>query len=165
MKDTLIVYYSYEGNTELVATVLSDRLGADLLSIKPVKEMKTKGFSKYFWGGSQVFMRRSPDLLSMEKDIDDYKNIIIGTPVWAFSYAPPIRSLLNSRKINGKKVAVYCCHQGGPGNTIEKMISKLEKENVIIGSEDFFHPKENIGQFEAKMDIWAESLKEKIGDL
>ncbi len=62
MKDTLVIYYSLEGNTELVATELAEKLDADILAVKPLKDIDAGGFGKYFWGGSQVVMhiRRAP---------------------------------------------------------------------------------------------------------
>ena len=43
---TLVLYYSFEGNTEYVATGLAKRLDADIQKIEPIKELKSKGFSK-----------------------------------------------------------------------------------------------------------------------
>lgn len=58
LSKVLVAYYSFEGTTELIAKTIAEIAQADILSIKPVNELKSKGFSKYFWGGSQVFMKK-----------------------------------------------------------------------------------------------------------
>ena len=88
---SLVVYYSLEGSTKLIADIAT-ALGADLLELKPVKEeINPKSFLKFFWGGRQVVLKKIPELVPYERDIGKYDLIVIGTPVWAFNYAPPIR--------------------------------------------------------------------------
>lgn len=46
-------------------------------------------------------------------------------------------------KLSGKKVAIFCCHGGQKGKTIEKMEECL-KGNIIIGENDFLEPLNSI---------------------
>ncbi|MFZ5974918.1 MAG: flavodoxin family protein [Bacillota bacterium] len=163
MEKTLIIYYSLDGNTQFVANALAEKLGADLLPIKPVKDLQKKGFWKFFFGGMQVVFGKKPKLLPMDKKPADYKSIIIGTPVWASSFAPPIKTLLESNTIAGKNVAVFCCCGGGPGKTITNMTAKLEKDNTVIGSQDFLNPRANEQDTLKAVDAWSQELMEKIG--
>lgn len=161
--NTLIIYYSLDGNTKFVSEALAEKLGADLLSVKPVDEMQKKGFGKYFFGGMQVVMGKKPELLPMDKNPDDYANVIVGTPVWASSFAPPINTLIKDRMIAGKKVAVFCCCDGGPGKTLTKMTSEFEKDNTVIGSQSFLKAKENAEQTLKAIDAWSQEIIGKIG--
>lgn len=134
---SLVVYYSLEGSTRLIAENVADALGADLLELKPVKEdINPKNFLKFFRGGRQVVQKKTPELAPYDKDIGKYDTIVIGTPVWAFNYAPPIRSFLSQVTIKDKKLAFFCCHEGTPGKTLDN----LEKDipgNKIIGKKDY----------------------------
>ena len=47
---TLIVYFSLEGNTELVAEEIAVITNGDLLKLIPLKAYADKGFAKFFWG-------------------------------------------------------------------------------------------------------------------
>jgi flavodoxin len=157
----LVVYYSYEGSTRLLAEHISHVLNADILECKPVKDLKSKGFSKYMWGGRQVVMKKKPELMDFSIDPHEYDVIIIGTPVWAFNYTPTIRSFLAQVTLKNKKIGLFCCHEGGPGKTLENL-KKVLTENQIIGEIDFEnvvkHKEENV----AKAENWANEIKEKL---
>lgn len=136
---SLIIYYSLEGNTKLMAEEMAKAVGADLLQLKPKKEMKSTGFSKYLWGGSQVMMKKKPELMPFEIDPLSYDFIVIGTPVWAWTYAPPIASLFSTVDFSGKTIGLFSCHGGGNGKTLINMKEQLMNSNVI-GEIDFFEP-------------------------
>ena len=87
---TLVVYYSLEGNTKFIAETISKTVGADLLELKPIKDISSTWFMKYFWWWRQVMMKEKPELKAFDKDLDKYDLIFIGTPVWAFNYTPAI---------------------------------------------------------------------------
>ncbi len=78
----LVVYYSFEGSTRFLSEHIAKELSADILECKPIKDLSSKGFSKYLWGGRQFFFfKKKSDLESFEKNIDDYDAIILGTLV------------------------------------------------------------------------------------
>lgn len=135
----LVVYYSFEGNTELIGNTIASTVGADTLVLKPVNEIKTKGFMKYVWGGSQVVMGKSPKLEPYEINPRDYDIIFIGTPVWAWTYTPPLNTFLKASNILHKKIALFTCHGGQNGKTFEKMKGALPG-NQFIAQQDFFEP-------------------------
>ena len=130
---TLVVYYSLEGNTEYVVTRIQERTGADALKLVPVKAYKTKGFAKFFWGGKSAVMAETPELEAFETDLSQYERIVFGFPVWASTFAPPIRTFVeeNAEAIKGKDLVAFAC-QGGAG--AEKAFVKLSK---CLGIEEF----------------------------
>ncbi|KJF26696.1 flavodoxin [Clostridium aceticum] len=158
----LVIYYSFEGNTKLIAETIADTLQADVLQLIPKKEIQSKGFMKYFWGGKQVMMKKKPELYPLDKAPQDYDVIFIGTPVWAWTFAPPIYTLFETTEIADKKVALFSCNRGQNGKTFENMKKELYKSD-IIGQIEFFDPltnnkEENI----QKAAAWAESIIKAI---
>jgi len=135
----LVLYYSFEGNTHSVAKKISEHLGADIQHIEPIKELKTKGFYKYVWGGRQAVMKTKPAIKSIDKNPEDYDLIVIGTPVWASTFTPPIRSYLDQSTFKGKKIAFFYCHMGGAGKTVEHFDEAMS-ENQIIARQEFVNP-------------------------
>ncbi|RQD69640.1 MAG: flavodoxin [Tindallia sp. MSAO_Bac2] len=138
MRKILVVYYSLEGNTKMIAKEIAGYLGADEEEIRPLKEIGT-GFSKYFWGSSQVLMKKKPEIHSLQFNPENYDTIIIGTPVWAWTYAPPIATFLSKTNLKGKNVAFFSCHGGQNGKTFQNFKDETS-ESRIIGEIDFFEP-------------------------
>jgi len=121
---TIVVYYSLEGNTDFVAKKIASELNADLLRLYPKKVYPKKGFSKYFWGGKSAVMGESPELEPYSFNAQTYDLVIFGTPVWAGTFAPPLRTFINENSLEGKKIAAFAC-QAGEGNP--KKFAKLKK--------------------------------------
>jgi len=138
----LVIYYSLDGNTRFIAENIARSSQADILELKTEINLPTSSFGKHFVGGGMVFKRETPALLPFDKNPADYDVIIIGTPVWAFNFTPPIRSLLNQYKIIGKKIALFCCCNGMPGKTIPNM-KKLLPGNEFIGEKVFIKTLKN----------------------
>lgn len=132
----LVVYYSLDGNTRFIARKLAEKFQADLLELKPEKEIPKKEPFKHLWGGKQVIMSESPKLEDHGIQPDEYDLLLIGTPVWAFTFAPPIRSFLKEHQIKNKKVVVFCTHQGMPGRIFANF-KKALKRNDVLAEIDF----------------------------
>ena len=91
----LVVYYSLSGNTEEAAKKIAGKLGADLLKLETKKRMP-KGFAaQILVGGGQVMMKYIPELKPMDKDANDYDEIILGSPIWNSKGVPAINAFLN----------------------------------------------------------------------
>ncbi|MDD2487085.1 MAG: flavodoxin [Candidatus Gracilibacteria bacterium] len=141
---SLVIYYSFEGNTKYIASNIAEILDSDLVEIKTEKELiGTHGFMKYFWGGKKVLMNEKPEIEDINVNFDDYDLIFIGTPVWAFTYTPPLNTFFEKYKIQGKNIVIFCCHGGNKKNTLEKMKIRLVG-NEIVGELDFYEPTEEV---------------------
>lgn len=158
MSKIVVVYYSFEGSTKGIAELLAQHSNADLLEVKPLKELQSKGFAKFIWGGSQVVMGKKPELMPLSKNLDEYDIVFVGTPIWAGTYAPPIKTLLEGDYIDGKKVAYFYCHEGGHGKAVDKVNVVIEKKNTFIGAKDFLNPKKNIQSSSKEARLWAELM-------
>lgn len=140
MDKVLVVFYSYEGSTRKVAKLIARHLKADMLEIKPRVEMTSKGFSKFVWGGSQVVMGIKPKLLPLDKNIDDYDVIFLGSPIWAGTFSPPVKTVLESDYINNKKVVYFYSHDGGHSKAIDRAKVAIDKHNIFIAGQGFKDP-------------------------
>jgi len=156
----LVVFYSYEGSTKIIAQTIAEVLNADMLECKPLKDIGFKGFMKYIWGGRQVIFKQRPRLETFEKNPEDYTIIIIGTPVWAFNYAPAIRTFLSRVMLKNKKIGLFCCHEGAKGKTLDNLKEVLS-HNTIIGEIDFLNVEKNQEENIVKAKNWAMTLGDK----
>lgn len=153
----LVIFYSFEGSTKLLAKAIAETIKADVLELKPKKEVvKSHGFAKYFWGGKQVFLKEKPELEKFDKNPNDYDMIFLGTPVWSFTYAPAMRSFLESQKLQDKKIALFCAFEGQKGKIFENMKKKLAG-NEFISEKDFYKVSRDKDKNIVEAKKWAEA--------
>ncbi len=110
---TLIVYYSLEGNTRWAAEKIAARIGADTLRLVPKAAYPDKGFKKFLFGGKSAVMKESPELEPYEVDITQYAQVVLATPVWAGTMAPPLRTFIQREDLSGKRLALVASSMGG----------------------------------------------------
>ncbi len=156
---TLIVYYSLEGSTHLIAETIASAIHADVLRLLPKDDIKSKGFMKYVWGGKAVVMGDIPELISFEKDPEQYDLIILGTPVWAFGPSPAMISFLKQASISGKKIAFFCCHGGGGKATTFTKMKKFLPACDVLGEIQFLDPAKKKSEEKVNQAVsWAKGL-------
>lgn len=130
--NTLMVYYSFEGNVEYIANTVSSSLGVDLERLIPDTQPPLNGPLKFLVGGRSALFNKLPNLEALKHNVSDYDQLIIASPVWAGTYAPAIGSFLRDNKIQGKRI--YLIASSASGNA-EKMLLKLEdalKGNNVV---------------------------------
>lgn len=153
----LVIYYSFEGNTRHIAQQIAQATAADLLELRTRQEPQSKGFAKYMWGGAQVVMRRRPRLEPLDADPTAYDLLFIGTPVWAFTYAPPLRSFFATVRLQRRRVALFCTHEGGPRNTLLHLRRALAG-NEIVGEREFLTPLARSAESAEEARRWAAGI-------
>ena len=126
---TIIIYYSLEGNTDYTAKLLSEELGADLLRLEPITPYPTDN-KKFFAGGKDATLGIEPPLKPYSFNADDYDTVVLGTPLWAWTFAPPLKTFISSNNLSGKKLAFFVSSGGGSD---KKCFAKLCK---ITGAEN-----------------------------
>ncbi|NHJ48326.1 MAG: flavodoxin [Asgard group archaeon] len=158
----LVAYYSFEGNTKFFAETIAKEIKADLLELKPIKEIKTKGFLKFPVGGFQVVFGIKPKLQPFDINPQDYDVIFLGTPAWSLTYSPTMRSFLSKEKFENKKVVLFCSRMTQKGRTFKAMKKKL-KGNDIVDEFDLNEPLKNEKDEKEKMiKTWVKGLNKKL---
>ena len=74
---SLVVYYSFSGNTRLVAEAVAGAINADIEELKTEKPLNASGAGYVMWGLRQLVSQSKPPLLSLKHRVDDYDLIII----------------------------------------------------------------------------------------
>ena len=156
-----VVYYSLSGNTQYVAEKMAQALDADLIPLTPKKAYPNSGFKKFLWGGKSALMGDKPALEPYAFEPDAYDLIVLGGPVWAGTFPPPLRTFTEENRavLKGKRLAAFFCCSGGPGKVLEKFNAfvspcALERELILIDPKDK-PSKEN----EEKIDSFCSALQ------
>ena len=134
----VVVYYSLTGNTALVARMIGKALGADMIRLKPEKEIPDSGARKYILGGKSAIFNEKPRLSNLNLSLDGYDTLILGTPVWAGRFAPPVNTFLSEYMIKDKNVYLFATHS--PGTATEQCFATMKEKlsrNIIRGTAEF----------------------------
>ncbi len=107
----LVVYYSRTGNTRRAAERIAQSVSADLEELK--EETERSGLRGYVSGGRDALRRRPAALLPVERDPSAYDLVIVGSPIWAFTLCPAVRTYLMQSAAAIKRAAFFCTHGGG----------------------------------------------------
>lgn len=155
----LIVYYSYTGNTKKIAESIQKKLGCDILEIKPVVPYSTDYQTVVDEEQNNESAMKTPEIEKIDKDLSNYDEIIVGTPVWWYTIAPVIRTFLKEIDLSGKTIKPYATNAGWLGRTfkeIEKLCpnSKVEKGMNIV----FESYSDNLVTSPDEIDNWINSL-------
>jgi len=110
---TLIIYYSRTGNTKKIASEIAISLSADIEEI--IEPKKRSGIIGWLKSGYDATLRKITPINSIKNNLSDYDLVIIGTPVWSFNMASPIRSFLTKHYKQFKRVAFFTT-MGGSGD-------------------------------------------------
>lgn len=138
---TAIVYYSMHGNVRYVSEKVAKELGADLIELIPVKAYPDKGAMQFLWGGSAVTFKKKPDLEPYTFNASDYDLIIIGTPVWASNFTPPLRTFFENNDLTGKKIAVIATSAGGNSSKCIEAVKAAAKTETLAATLSLVDPK------------------------
>ena|SRR3989344_9573720 len=124
----LVVYYSRTGTTRKVAEAIASGLKAHNEEIIDKKDRK--GPIGYVIAGKDASQAKGTDISEQKHDLKDHDTIIIGTPIWAWTITPAIRTYLEKNKdvLKKKKLGFYCT-MGGSGD--KKAFAEMER---IIGA-------------------------------
>lgn len=103
---TLVVYYSRTGVTRTVAQALAGQLQADIEELRDHKARTGP------WGWITACMdamcKRPTEIDPPVKDPAAYDLVLVGTPVWAYTMAPAVRTYLSQRGRAIKRAAWFC---------------------------------------------------------
>jgi flavodoxin len=154
---SLVVYYTRTGKTKSVAETIATQLGADLEEIVDLK--KRQGKIGWMLSGKDATRKSLTDIAPPTKNPADYELVVIGTPIWAWSPTPAIRTYIGKFDFSGKKVALFYTFDSDMKQAAEK--TKALLPNALITSElPLASPLGNKEETDKKIAAWCSSLKE-----
>ena len=143
---SLIVYYSWVGNTEVVAKEIQRQTGFDIQRVEEKKERKQSNIMGAAMGAVFGFKSR---LKSMDFLLADYENVFLGAQVWAGKTTPAINKYLSKAYLKNKKVWLFItkADEKIPQKVIDSITRRIEKKGgKVIDSISFtaaWDPKKN----------------------
>ena len=164
----LVLFYSYGGNTRRVAKLVQQETGADLCEIETVTPYTGSYNAVVDQGQREVNSGFEPELKPISADLSQYDTIILGTPVWWYTFAPAMRTLLAHQDFSGKVIYPFATNGGWLGHTfqdIAQMCSGAKVQsglNIHFDSDRLVTPEADILRWIKKISI---SAKIKLSQL
>ncbi|MBW3017728.1 hypothetical protein KY325_01060 [Candidatus Woesearchaeota archaeon] len=152
----LIIYYSRTGNTRKVAQKIKSNLKCDIEEIKDA--VKRQGAMGYMKCGAHSTLKMCTKISATTKDPSKYDLIIIGTPVWAFNMASPIRTYIMKNREKFKNVAFFCT-LGGKGSTKTFYDMKNKCDKTPIETLTVYEREVKASRFSTKVKEFCKRLK------
>lgn len=150
---TLIAFYSYTGNTKQIANYIKSKIDADITEIVPATPYSDDYDLVVENAKAEIKNNYTPEILPLNVELNDYDTIIIGTPVWWYTFAPAIRTFLSSNNFDNKNIFVFATNGGWIGHTfddIEKLLDNSKLINTIdikFSGDRLQTPNKNIDEF------------------
>ncbi|HEY5917051.1 MAG TPA: hypothetical protein VIU13_06600 [Chryseolinea sp.] len=107
--NTLIVYYSFTKNNELLAKQLQQRLNADIFRIETLK--RRSSFSILL----DLLFKRKPAIRKHQLSLRNYDQMVFIAPIWAGKIAGPLVTFLNEEQSNIRRYSFISLCGGGTG--------------------------------------------------
>ena len=153
-KNSLIVCYSYSGNTRRIAETIRRLTDGTYSRIYP-RQPYPADFERLL---EQVRKENQsgifPSLLPLTERADGYDIIFAGTPNWCGTIAPPLAAWLRENDLTGKILLPFFSHCGGEDKGMEQVVRELCPD-AKVGSSLYVleNRRENL---EETVRIWLE---------
>lgn len=130
---TLLVYYSLSGNTKAIAEMFKKELDCDVAEIKTVDAYEGDYNTIVDRGQDEVNSGFMPAIEPLGVDLGEYDTVIIGTPVWWYTFAPAVKTFLASSDFRGKTVYPFATNGGWIGHTFRDFTKECKGATVRSG--------------------------------
>ena len=127
----LFIYYSLTGNGDKIAKYLKEKY-IDIIKVKPKKELSKNRVLQILTGGFLAGINYKDELIDFNPNINDYDELIIGSPIWNGRLSTPINAVLDKIDINDRKITFILYSGSGAAPKADKFINtKYSKAHII----------------------------------
>ena len=128
----LFIYYSFTGNGDEVANVLSNK-GYEIRKVIEKNKMPKSFFFGVLAGGFRAGIKQKAKLIDYNNDVSSFAEIVIGSPIWNGRLTPAINTVISKTNLENKKLTFVFYSGSGEGQKALKTINKLfENANVVF---------------------------------
>ena len=135
----IFIYYSHSGNGDVVADYLKKK-NIDIRKVLASDEISKNKILSIIEGGFLASINHKSKLIDFNDNIDKYKEIIIGSPIWNGRLSCPINTVLNKLELKNKIITFILYSGSGKSSKATNKLKKIYPNCKII---DIKEPKHN----------------------
>ena len=149
---SLVVYFSWSGNTESVANEIRDRTGADIFEIIPAEPYTDDYDTLLDIAQDEQADNARPDIAETIQNFEQYDVVYLGYPNWWGDMPMILYTFLDEYDFAGKTIAPFVT-SGGSGfsgtiGTIESMEpDAVVTEGLSLGSSEAGEPADAVSEW------------------
>lgn len=161
MTDTLVIYYSFTGNSKKVANYVKDKLNADILELEPQIPFSSD-YDEVVeeWQNNEI--KRDVEIKKVDKDLSKYKNIVLITCTWWYGISPVMKKFLKEYDLSNKDIIVASSNAGWLGHCFKDYETLLPNSNIkgeldlVFSSNE--HERDKMLTSKSDIDNWIKKL-------
>lgn len=144
------------GNTQYIASVISEATKSDLFEIKTVH--KYPGSHKALIDAAKAERDKNarPKLATHIRDLNNYDVVFVGFPNWWYDMPMPLYSFFDEYDFSGKTVVPFCTHGGSRFSAVIKTIRGLEPKATVM--DGYAVPRDRTGEAKPHVLSWLKKI-------
>lgn len=154
----LILFYSYTNNTRKIAEAIEKETGFPMAEIETCEKYSGDYNSVVSQGKKEVDEGFKPKIKKLSIDLNNYDTIILGTPVWWYTFAPAVKTFLEENNLSGKTIIPFATNGGWIGHTIKDIEKTCPDFHVKDAINIEFNGK-NLVTDKKVIKNWIENIK------
>lgn len=154
----IILYYSHSGNTRKVAELIRDEIGGKIAEIETVKPYEGSYDDVVRQGKKEIDSGFMPEIKPLAASLADYDTVILGSPVWWYTFAPAVYTFLHENSLSGKTVYPFATNGGWIGHTLKDFEKYCTGADVKKGIDIHFDG-DVMRTSEKEIKKWAKAIK------
>lgn len=160
MKETLVIYYSFSGNSKKVAEYVTNKLNADILELEPATPF-SDDYDEVVAEWQNNDIKRDVEIKPINTKLSNYSKIVLITSTWWYGITPVMKKFLKENDLSGKDVIVAASNAGWIGHCFkdyETLIKgKIKGELDLLFSANSGE-RDKMLTSKAELDNWIEKL-------
>lgn len=154
----IVIYYSYSGNTKNIALHIAEALNADTAVIDTVKAYEGDYDAVVKQGKDEINKGFKPPIKPINIDLSQYDTIILGTPVWWYTFAPGSKDIYRKQQSCRKNNISFATNGGWLGHTLKDIAVECKGASVKDGLDLHFNGAKLMTD-KAKLENWIKTIK------
>lgn len=152
----LIVYYSRTGTTKQLGDYIHQRVGGDVVEIEPVTPYSDWYMIAVCAATKELMMKSVRPIKTHVENIAEYDTIFIGTPIWCWTAAGPVKTFLQEHNLEGKKVYPFSVW-GGSGECTTYTDMQALAPKATFG-EGYGCKQADLGKVQPEVNAWIDKI-------
>lgn len=158
---SLVVYFSWSGNTDKMANWIADESGSEIYRVTPVEDYGTDYNACADRAKNELDNGIRPELSNLmdEETMAQYDTLYVGFPIWWYDLPMPMTSFLEKYDLSGKTIIPFFSHNGsssGAGSL--DTLTEICEGATVLTDEVLSIPGSRVENSETEVREWIKNF-------